>query len=116
VHKIYIIDHKLVHNVILTIAPYVSSNPDEFDLLVVDLIGLLLFDAQGETERDVASIGFRRLTIVRPGLLENRHGARLVERVSSALLKPIKLFRPTALSISTSAVAKVTLFSGAPIL
>uniref|UniRef100_A0A914WA45 Protein HTATIP2 n=1 Tax=Plectus sambesii TaxID=2011161 RepID=A0A914WA45_9BILA len=65
---------------------------------------------KGETERDVEALGFPRVTIIRPGLLEGeRAEPRLVERVAVCAFKPIKYFRPTALSVPMVTVAKAAI-------
>uniref|UniRef100_A0A914W7G1 Protein HTATIP2 n=1 Tax=Plectus sambesii TaxID=2011161 RepID=A0A914W7G1_9BILA len=70
----------------------------------------LYLKVKGEAERDVEALNFPRLTINRPGVLEGeRAEARFGEKVAAFAFKPIKYFRPTALSIPIVTVAKAAI-------
>ncbi|RCN42049.1 NAD dependent epimerase/dehydratase family protein [Ancylostoma caninum] len=67
---------------------------------------------KGETERDVAALGFEKFLIMRPGLLEGpREESRLGESIAKVLVKPLKMLS-NSLAISTEDVAKAMVVGG----
>ncbi|VDL67637.1 unnamed protein product [Nippostrongylus brasiliensis] len=61
---------------------------------------------KGETERDVAALGFEKFLIVRPGFLEGpREESRLLESVGKVFIKPLKMIS-NSIAISMEDVAK----------
>jgi uncharacterized protein YbjT (DUF2867 family) len=56
---------------------------------------------KGETENDVAALGFRSLTILRPGLIGGKRSERrLLERTAVVLTRAVQPMLPTAWRIS----------------
>ncbi|ETN84866.1 NAD dependent epimerase/dehydratase family protein [Necator americanus] len=67
---------------------------------------------KGETERDIAVLGFEKFLIMRPGLLEGpREESRLGESIAKVLVKPLKLLS-NSIAISTEDVAKAMVVGG----
>ncbi|RCN42651.1 NAD dependent epimerase/dehydratase family protein [Ancylostoma caninum] len=67
---------------------------------------------KGETERDIAALGFEKFLIMRPGLLEgHREESRLGESIAKVLVKPLKMLS-NSLAISTEDVAKAMVVGG----
>ncbi|VDL64736.1 unnamed protein product [Nippostrongylus brasiliensis] len=110
--------YKVDHDYVVNSAKVAKSQGGVKEFILVTSVGsnensmFLYPKTKGETERDVAALGFEKFLIVRPGYLEGpREESRLLESVGKVFIKPLKMIS-NSIAISMEDVAKVNVLMG----